>query len=361
MKEKIKKYWFLITLIIVAFITVLINQFPRFIEQYYSTGLYPYISRASRFLLGWIPFSVGDLLYGAAIIWIIIRVVNFIKRWRKKQLNRRIVLYYGRRVVQTALLIYISFNWLWGFNYNRLGSAYQMQLKFERYSNDELIRLTDSIVSRLNIVMQEPSAAMVFGHSKELASLSAQAFKNTIGSFPFVAYKNASVKPGMLYQLGNYIGFLGYLNPFTGEAQLNTTIPAILLPYVCCHEMAHQLGYASESEANFIGYLACKESSEAAFRYSVYFDLFSYTIGDLYYRDSTAAKDRMKSLPQKVKEDRKQVRAFFTRKKNPFSPAIDWVYDKYLKLNSQPKGKESYNEVVGWLIAYAKRYGWDRI
>ena len=33
------------------------------------------------------------------------------------------------------------------------------------------------------------------------------------------------------------------------------------------------------------------------------------------------------------------------------------VYDKYLKLNNQPKGKATYNEVIAYLIAYMKKFG----
>ena len=361
MRQKLKKYWLLITLIIFAFITFLINQFPLFIEQYYSTGVYPYISSASRFLLGWIPFSVGDILYALAIVWIIAGLINIIKRLWRKQQNRQLLFYYGRRVLQTVLIIYISFNWLWGFNYNRLGSAYQMNLKFERYNNDQLIRLTDSITVKLKEIIKEQASVKIFDRPKDLATLSSKAYQTAETTFSFLHHPNLSVKPQLLYNGGNYIGFLGYFNPFTSEAQLNITIPKILLPMVCCHEMAHQLGYASESEANFIGYIACKQSSEPAFRYSVYYDLFSYVINDLYYRDSAKAKEKLAALPQRIKDDRKQVHAFFRSYKNSFNPLIEWIFDKYLKLNSQPKGRDSYNEVVGWLIAYAYRYGWDKI
>ncbi len=56
--------------------------------------------------------------------------------------------------------------------------------------------------------------------------------------------------------LGNYLGFTGYYNPFTGEAQVNTTVPQFLLPNIALHEMGHQIGYAKEDEANFSAYLA---------------------------------------------------------------------------------------------------------
>jgi len=361
MKPLLRKNWLIITLVLLALITVVINQFPPFIEKYYATGLFPYISQSLRFLLGWVPFSVGDILYVVAFFWIIVRMVNFIKRWRRKQLKRRILYYYCRKVMQTVLIVYISFNWLWGFNYNRLGSTYQMGLKFERYTNEQLVRLADSLVGKLNGIIKDPASLKTFAHTAQLGTLSRSAYQAAALTYPFLQYQNLSVKASIVYGGGNYIGFLGYINPFTLEAQLNTTIPAILFPTVCCHEIAHQLGYASESEANFIGYIACRQSTEAAFRYSVYYDMFSYAISDLYVRDSALAKEKLKSLPQRIKDDRKQVHAFFSRYKNPFSPLIEWMYDKYLKVNSQPKGRESYNEVVGWLIAYATKYGWDKI
>ena len=33
------------------------------------------------------------------------------------------------------------------------------------------------------------------------------------------------------------------------------------------------------------------------------------------------------------------------------------MYDQYLKMNKQLAGINSYNEVIGWLLAYQKKYG----
>ena len=53
------------------------------------------------------------------------------------------------------------------------------------------------------------------------------------------------------------MGYAGYLNPFTLEAQINTKIPKLNYIFTAAHEMAHQLGVASESEANFIAFYTC--------------------------------------------------------------------------------------------------------
>ena len=42
---------------------------PMLVEDYYSNGIYPVLSKSMRTLLGWIPFSIGDLLYtGLAVL-----------------------------------------------------------------------------------------------------------------------------------------------------------------------------------------------------------------------------------------------------------------------------------------------------
>ncbi len=54
--------------------------FPDAVEKYYSTGVYPLISRLLRLLFGWMPFSVGDMLYAAGFIYLVISLVRFFTR-----------------------------------------------------------------------------------------------------------------------------------------------------------------------------------------------------------------------------------------------------------------------------------------
>jgi hypothetical protein len=45
-------------------------------------------------------------------------------------------------------------------------------------------------------------------------------------------------------------------------------ITAVQLSATTCHEMAHQIGFASESECNFIGFLASVKNDDLYFKYS---------------------------------------------------------------------------------------------
>ena len=68
-------------------------------------------------------------------------------------------------------------------------------------------------------------------------------------------YKNISVKKSLFSLPLTYMGFSGYINPFTNEANINRKIPSTSLTFVINHEIAHQLGIASEKDANFISYV----------------------------------------------------------------------------------------------------------
>jgi hypothetical protein len=161
----------------------------------------------------------------------------------------------------------------------------------------------------------------------------------------------------MLTFLGRYFGFTGYYNPFTGEAQLKTDVPVFTKPFIVCHEIGHQLGYAKENEANFSSYLAGRVSDNVEFRYSVYYDMYSYAMSDLFVYNRPCFIELKESEHPQVKKDNKTYREYLQRSKNAVEPVMSLAYDRYLKMNNQPRGKEAYNEVVGWLMAYLKKYG----
>ncbi|MFI5187966.1 MAG: DUF3810 family protein, partial [Chitinophagales bacterium] len=145
--------------------------------------------------------------------------------------------------------------------------------------------------------------------------------------------------------------------PFSGEGQVNTTIPVFEQPFVACHEIGHQVGYGKENEANFAGFLACRLHPSPVFRYSVYFDMYNYAINEFYRSDSVRAKKYLDSLHPQVKKDYEELRKFFKKYQNPIEPIITWIYGKYLQANNQPSGKRTYSEVIAFLIAFQRKYG----
>ncbi len=360
MNRKRKITW-IVLIIIVVFIKIF-SLFPSAVEQYYSTGIYPVIARTQRILLGWIPFSVGDIFYAIIVVWIIVKIISFLRKLFSKRLSRAYFFYVLQKIIFLCLWIYAVFNISWGLNYNRLGIAHQLQLDVKPYSTDELSEILQIIVNRLNAT---DSLAHVKRNQLEdrhvLFTESVKAYHNLDQKNNFFTYSSPSVKPSIFSYPGDYLGFTGYYNPFSGEAQVNTTVPLSIQPFTTCHEMGHQLGYAKENEANFSGYLAAKSSDNAAFRYSVYFDLYIYAARGLYVRDSNLVKKFRDQLNPSVRKDYKELRNFFKKYENPVDPIISRLYGRFLKANQQPQGIMSYDEVIAWLIAYYKKYGNEAI
>lgn len=351
-----------ICLVTLALGIKLFSFFPRAVEHYYTMGIYPLIARLQRILFGWLPFSIGDILYGAAIIWLIAGLILLIRRLIKRQADRRWLLQRLRRTVFGCLLIYVLFNGLWGLNYDRLGIADQLQLNVQPYSREELTDLLRNITGRLNALdslsrCNRPPLA----HPATVFRGSVQSYTDLSAHDPRFNYTSPSIKSSLFGFVDNYLGFGGYYNPFTGEAQVNTGVPIFSQPFTTCHEMAHQLGYAKENEANFAGYLAARSSTDPAFQYSVYFDLYLYAARELYMQDSNLVRPFRQQLRPGIRQDYRELQAFNKKYENPFEPVVRKLYGNYLKANHQPQGIKTYNEVIAWLIAYAKKNGWEAI
>lgn len=353
-----KSLFFTLVLLVLAVLIHIYSLDPARVENQYATGIYPAIGRFLRYIFCWIPFSIGDLLYGSVIIWVLIGIFRMVKAIFRKRVSRGSFAAGIGRLVNIMLLIYIVFNLLWGINYNRKGIASQLQLKLEKYQPGDVKAINALLVARTNSCKQAlvndqfsyPSNRQLFAH---IDSVYSQAKK----TYPFLQHQPLSLKPSMWGWLGNYMGFTGYYNPFTGEAQVNTLVPKFLQPFTTSHEVAHQLGYAREMEANFVGYLAATSSNDTSVLYSVYLDLFMYSNRNLYGTDSAAAREFFKQLSEPVKQDIKEWRAFNRKHKSPLEPIFKWVYGIYLENNQQPQGVLSYDEVTGFIIAYYKKYG----
>jgi hypothetical protein len=355
-----KTAWLL--LIGLAIVIKIFSFFPDAVENYYATGIYPVIAKTQRFLFGWLPFSIGDILYGAVVVWLLYRLYVTVRLVIKKQTNRRFWLNGLKQFGFGVLLVYVVFNILWGLNYDRRGVAWQLGLNVERYSKDDLVHVMQEIVERLNALDAEAHANRATLKSKpHLFKHAIDAYGKLSASEPAFEYSFRSVKPSLYSYLGNYLGYTGYYNPFSGEAQVNTTVPLFVQPFTTCHEIGHQLGYAKENEANFAGYLSAKSSSNPSFRYSVYFDLYSYSRYYLMTQDSVAAHQLDAQLQPGIKKDYEELREFVRKHRNPIEVIVDKIYGQYLIVNNQPSGKLSYNEVVAWLVAYYKKFGKEAI
>jgi hypothetical protein len=352
-----KKYG-LVILLAAAIAIRTFASYPAAVETYYAQGLYPMITLVLRALLGWIPFSIGDILYGLAVLYLVRGLFRLIRRMFQRNINRQYLLQTGKRTAFVVVWVYIIFNLFWGLNYNRVGIAQQLDLKVTAYTADELAQVVNLTLDKINYLDTVAwDRRDSFRRKGFLFKQAVASYKQAEKRLPFLAYRAPSVKPSLYSYLGDYLGYSGYYNPFSGEAQVNTTVPLVLQPFTTTHEIGHQLGFAKENEANFAGFLAGRASGDAAVRYSVYFDMYIYALKNLAQKDSALARKLHQRLPELARKDLRELREFYKKYENPLEPVIHLLYGQYLKANEQPQGILSYDEVIAWVIAYYRKYG----
>lgn len=336
-----------------------ISLFPFFIEQYYSNGIYKFIAVVERFLFGWIPFSFGDIIYSIAIVVLLFFLIRFFRQLWYVSFKLAFLIQSLKRLLTVALLLYILFNISWGLNYDRVGIAGQLGLKEAVFSKNDLDTIVQLLHSKVN-----SDAALVNIENRPAGYNAQQLFKQGIAAydtavrnFSFLQYRPPSVKSSMFSELLNYMGTQGYYNPFTGEAQVNTSIPVFIQPFIVVHEIAHQAGYGKESEASFVGWLVSRKSLNNSLRYATNLAMYQYAARELFWLDSNKIKEYDSLLHPLVKKNIAAEHAFYKKYEGRIEWLTSWIYGHYLKANNQPSGNRSYNEVVNWLIAYYKKYG----
>lgn len=353
-KDKRKWIYVIVIIVLIQFFSYQEN----WVEKYYSTGLYPFFSPILRFLFGWIPFSLGDVLYTIAVCWLLYKIGKNLIFWIRKKITRKIFLQKIGNGIWWLLCVYIVFSLFWGINYGRKGIAYQLQLGDLNYDTADVRQVQSIIINQINASKTKILAQHIeYPSDRQLFLEAKNSYENVRKIYPFLNYNVESVKSSLYDGVDNYLNIGGYYNPFTGEAQVNTTGPKFIHPFTTTHEMAHQLGYAKENEANFVGFLAAINSNNELFRYGTYLNLYFYTNNDLYSFDSVASRKSLELLIPSVQKDIMELQEFNLAHQSFLEPISIWIYSKYLKFNQQPAGMRSYNEVVAMLIAYYKKVG----
>jgi hypothetical protein len=337
------------------------SYFPAMVEQYYSAGLYPVLLSLRFWLTAWVPFSIGDLLYIIVCIYLIYKLIRSLIQIKKEGISRTKLW----RASAIILLVWISFKLLWGLNYDRLGAGHLLDIEQKAYSGAAVDSLVNELIDSLNSTRKLLSQAKIqvdtlpVGNPAPYFAMAQEAYQRAKTSYTFLPKEAPRVKATLFNPLADYVGFTGYFNPFTAEGQVRTDMPGLELPFVACHETAHMLGFASESEANLMGFLVATKSANPYVRYSAYNEIFSYAQREQFVllaqqKDSVrfmgAVAHNRARLDTLVKQDRKAVRNFFNRHRSSVAPIMSSVYEQYLFLNKQDAGLKSYDEVIGWLI-----------
>ena len=347
-RQYLLPYFLLIQIILVK----VIGLFPKTVEQWYSNGLYPVVSKALRIVFGSIPFSVGDIGYFILIVlairWVWYSRKSWKKHWKKNTLS----------IVSCLALFYFFLHTLWGLNYYREPLFEKMKIERD-YTDADLLVFTKKLIAKTNAIQSQitndKNAKIVFPYSQEqVFQMDTKGYKNVATQYPFLKYSELSAKKSLFSLPLTYMGFGGYLNPFTNEAQINYLMPMYNSPTTSCHEMAHQMGYASESECNFIGFMASIKNNDLYFKYSGYSFALRYCLANWQVRNETVYKKLLQTVHPGILKNYEESDTFWKAYETPIEKGFHLFYDSFLKWNQQKDGMEGYSKFVNLMVNYYK-------
>jgi len=321
--------------------------FPNLVLTTYTNGLYQVISRVLRWISSWFPFALGDILYGILIILALVQLYRFFKKLRQKELRRATIIAAPIKLLNLAIVLYISFKLLWGLNYSRPSISTQLQISDEKYTVDNLISLTNYFVKQLNTLQQ--IAENKPRNVEQLQAQAVKAYQQLAQQNAFFSYPVPSVKPVLNSWAICKIGIEGYYNPLSGEANVNTKLPAWTLPFVTCHEISHQLGVAREDEANLVAYLVGSNSDDVDLRYAVNYNMLRYLLFELRFKSPEDYLAIRNQIDPRIIANFRAENLFWRKYNGQMSNYMGVAFDKFLKLNNQRRGIKSYQNIVIWL------------
>lgn len=334
--------------LLIVFLLSWLKQAPEIVEQHYSRQFYPAFSYIPKLLFGWLPFSVGDIVYmflSGYLLWIVISsiIALFKRKWQCMQ----------KRIMQFMLVLigtYIYFYLSWGLHYYRVPIQQQLHLQIDTVIQTEYMEIVDRYVDELNYLRTKlDTITMDKGIARRELE---QMMRNSGDRLPMLSHTHIRAKQPLSSELVSYFTVTGYFNPFTQEVQVNSIMPKTSFPFTVVHELAHQMGIGFEDECNFIAFLMLQDHENVWYRYAAYYETVQYLLRPLYFQDEVLYESYVAKLSADVRRDYAEERVFWQPYRGAFNRLTNLFYGSYLRHNNQPEGMARYSLMSRLVIAW---------
>jgi hypothetical protein len=316
-------------LILLAFVAALVPTPAEWVERAYSQTLFVSLQRVMTAVSNCSPIALLDVCVGILVIWS--GTVLFYD-WRRRG-ARPALLSSLRRLTTTAAVIYLLFLLTWGLNYRRVPLEVKLDFDSGRISDEAAKTLATLATERLNA-----------GH----ASAHAQPFRPEVLERAFAEAQTllGSPRPARtgrpkLSVAGLYFRYAaidGMTVPIFLEIILNPDLLPVERPSVLAHEWAHLAGYADESEATFLAWIAGVRSDDPVAQYSAWLDAYGLAVNGL----PRSTRASLPPLDPGPRQDLRDIAARYARSSPRTRAAARGVYDSYLKANRIEEGLANY-------------------
>lgn len=318
------------------------------------------------------PLSMMEILIAAAIIWLIYYLIKTIMVSSRRRGKIKIILKRLLPVVVAAVYVWAVFSWLWSSGYHASRFSEKNGFTGGGVSVESLRQVTQLFADKANELapLAERDEAGHYAVTRaEIFEASTEIYHNLTMEFPGLDGRLYQPKPMIFSWLMSRTGYTGIYFAITGESNINTGPPEIMMPSTVAHELAHQLGVFAEDEANFVGILACITSENIVYEYSGYLLGLVHLMNALHGADYEAWVAVYNTLAEEILTDWRDNAVYWESQKTAETridfldrfltwlfktsrETVDVVYDGYLKSNRQELGLRSYGACVDLLIEF---------
>ncbi len=354
-KIALKKWLFAappVILIILFLIFSGIRPFANFVTNYFSRPVKNFLGTVFSVL----PFSVMELEYIAAGVFVIWHVIRTVVLTVKADKHLAVLLRGALTLLLTLLYIFCFFLWCFAIDYRSDSFTEKSGIETAPIPKEDLRAVTEYFLKNAALHAGDVSRDAE-GHWAEdmdgYISSSKGLYTGLNQEFPFLSASSRIPKKMYLFsRLSSHMGFTGVYFPFSGESNINIDAPGCLIPCTIAHELAHQQGIYSETEANFVGVAASISSGDPVYVYSGYLSGAIYLSNALYETDPDAWRELSALITGPMLIDWRDNNAYWASFAGPIEEVSSKVYDGYLKAQGQPLGIRSYDACVELLVTY---------
>lgn len=360
-RKKIFYFWHLLAMLLGSaafFFHFAFDIDPMKIEYGYSRPIYPYFRSLLVGLGNLLPQPHSAFEAILAITAIIVAAVFFRSLHaavKGKQTVGR--LFMGTFLNCLGILAggYFLFWAAWGLNYLREpGTGVINGESTATLVSGDYLKLADDMVvvannARINGIdttagMAEIDAAV----DKALGKTLAANFDCRIDSWPETKFMIAG-------EFMNMFAISGIFIPFSMEPHINSDLLEWERPFTAAHEKAHYAGYASETDANLIAWMACLSSDTGLLRYSAALNVLLFLRPYIHEKEWTAIVNGR--LVFEARNDLRNRRKRMAKNRELYAKWFkigEKVNDTYLKMNTKKIGIESYRAALPHLALWWK-------
>ena len=350
------KYWRgYLTAAIIGFFTWALMEFAK-THTALIDMVYPYVTRMIQGVLAqWsaaVPFCLWQLVAVALVVGILASfVLMIVFRWNFIQ-------WLGWIFAGASILLFCH-TAIYGLNGYAGPLSEDIRLEMSEFTQAELEEATIYYRNKANElatkIQRDANGDPVYPDFDTLAQQAGAGFDALVFDGPYAVFAGSRLPVKELGWADMYtsMGITGFTLSLTGEAAVNPQIPVVSLPFTMCHEMAHRMSIATESDANMAAFMACQANPSLEYQYSAYFMAYRYCLSALRSHDPAAAQRIDNVANAQLYQDGASYNRFFNERRDEKAEKVaDTVNDTYIKMGGDERGTASYGAVCNYLVCW---------